>query len=224
MNLQMPEMVVIAVVLVAAVLVAVSVIVALRTRARVEGLERSLDETRLELAGANNRLEQARAKAALLSNTDPLTGVLARHVVVERFQMALALARRQDAIFGIVLLQLIGFDTLAERQGRDIADRLLTMAGDRLRAATREMDTVGRVRDYEFAVLLPALKDARDAEGIASKLRVELETTLPSPDAVQPVRLVVNVGSATYPRDGADWNAILKTAEESLRVNRIQIQ
>lgn len=224
MNLQMPEMVVIAVVLVAAVLVAVSVIVALRMRARVEGLERSLDETRLELAGANNRLEQARAKAALLSNTDPLTGVLARHVVVERFQMALALARRQDAIFGIVLLQLIGFDTLAERQGRDIADRLLTMAGDRLRAATREMDTVGRVRDYEFAVLLPALKDARDAEGIASKLRVELETTLPSPDAVQPVRLVVNVGSATYPRDGADWNAILKTAEESLRVNRIQIQ
>ena len=203
-------------------LLAASTAMVLLLYARIARLQRLLAEARLDVEGANNRLAQAKMQAALLANTDTVTGLLVRQVVVERFQLARAMAKRQDTPFGIILMQLAGFDHLVDQQGHEIGDRLLVQVGSRLVAATREIDTVGRVREHEFAVLLPALSDGSDIDTVVSKLRAAFEPPFTLPDVAQSFPLAVHFGWASFPRDGDDWTAILTAADESLARSRTQ--
>ena len=201
--------------------IALAGFVAVTSRAQVSKLTAQLAEAQLALEGANNRLEQAKTRVALLSNTDPVTGLLVRHVVVERFQLTLALARAQHTAFGVVLLQLTDFEHLADRHGREIADKLLTAVAERLITATHETETVGRVREHEFAILVPVLAHPDDIEDVANRLR---DTLLPSfvlPGMIDTFRLSVHVGGAAYPRDGEDWTTLLKSVDERLRSSRM---
>ena len=177
--------------------------------ARIGRLQRLLAEAKLDIEGANNRLAQAKMQASLLANTDAVTGLLVRQVVVERFQMARVMARRQDTPFGIILMQLVAFDHLIDQHGHETGDRLLIQVGSRLVASTREIDTVGRVREHEFAVLLPALADGNDIGTVVAKLRAAFEPPFTLPDLPQPIRLKVLFGWASFPprRRRLDLNA-----------------
>lgn len=184
-------------------------------------LDRLLAETRQELAGANNRLTQAKDQAALLSNRDPVTGLLVRHVIVERFMILLTQAQRHGTNFGILLVGLTDFDHLSDKLGSEAADQLLRAIADRLLTATRETDTVSRIRDYEFAVLLSMLP-SEGVQVVVTKLRAQLELPFTLSRTGQTVRMITHFGSASYPQDGADWNSIMKAADNRLLLNRFQ--
>ncbi len=181
-----------------------------------------LAEVQLALDGANNRLEQARGRMALLSNTDPVTGLLVRHVIVERFQLSLALSHAQTTVFGVVLIQLMDFEHLADIHGRVVADKLLTVVAERLQAATRDTDTVARVRDHEFAMLVSVLRSEIEMADIATGIRERLTPPITVPGLKDQFRLNVHVGSATYPADGENWMSLLKKIDERLQASRIQ--
>lgn len=212
----------IALLLIVTVIAAAAVVVTVSTR-QVLTLRAQLGQAQLALEGAHNRLEQAKARMALLSNTDAITGLLVRHVVVERFQLSLALARSEGVMFGIVVLQLADFESHADRHGRDIADKLLAGVAERLRATATEIETVGRVREHEFAVLIPILHNLGEMETITAQLRDCLLTPFKVSGSSQSFLLVIHSGSAVYPRDGEDWPAMLKTVDERLRSNRMQV-
>ncbi len=213
--------------LIASVLVALSVtgagIAVYLCLKKVRVLKEQLAQAELALEGANNRLEQAKARVALLSNTDSVTGLRVRHVVVERFQLTLALARSEGFMFGIIVLQLTDFEHWADRQGREMADKLLVSVAERLQAATHETDTVGRVREHEIAILVPVLHNPSEIETIAAHLRDVLAPPFRLAGATQTFTLSVHVGSASYPRDGGDWPSLLKVVDERLRANRMQL-
>jgi len=196
-------------------------LVAMRKRLMV--LTDELQQARLALEGADNRLSQARDRMALLSNTDPVTGLLVRHVIVERFQLSLALAHAQGTPFGIILVQLTDFEHVADLHGRVVADKLLTVAAERLQAATSETDTVGRVREHEFAMLVPILRSVDELASRASRLHERLTAPVSVPGLPDVFRLAVHVGSATYPRDGENWPSLLKAVDERLRASRMQM-
>jgi diguanylate cyclase (GGDEF)-like protein len=201
--------------------IGILLVLAIGLAVRMMALQSQLAQAQLEIAGANNRLAQAKAQAALLSNTDPVTGLMVRQVVVERFQLSLGLARRQETVFGIVLLQLPGFDMMIDELGTEVGDRLLAAVAQRLRGATRETDTVGRVREYEFAALLPVLGGAEDIGPDASKLRAAMEPPFTLQGVPGTFSIKTFVGTATYPKDGEDWTTVLKAADESLSRSRI---
>jgi len=190
---------------------------------RVLVLKEQLSQLQLALDGANNRLEQAKTRVALLSNTDAVTGLLVRHVVVERFQLTLAFARSEGIMFGVIVLQLTDFEHWADRQGRDMADKLLVGVAERLQAATNETETVGRVREHEFAILVPVVHNAQEIENLANDLRARLAPPFRLAGSTQTFTLTVHAGSACYPDDGDDWPSMLKTVDERLRANRMQL-
>ncbi len=211
------------VVLIVAIAIAVAAGLSVRSmRRKMVELTDRLSEVQLALEGANNRLEQARGRVALLSNTDAVTGLLVRHVIVERFQLSLALSHAQGTVFGVVLIQLTDFEHLADLHGRVVADKLLTVVAERMQAATRDTDTVARVRDHEFAMLVPVLRSEDEMAGIAMDLRERLTPPIAVPGIKDVFRLTVHVGSGTYPRDGENWTSLLKKIDERLRASRFQ--
>ena len=218
----MPDLINLVVLVVAIVIAVAAGLAAHLMRRKMVHLTERLAEAQLALDGANNRLEQARGRVALLSNTDAVTGLLVRHVIVERFQLSLALSHAQGTVFGVVLIQLTDFEHLADLHGRAVADRLLTVVGERMQAATRDTDTVARVRDHEFAMLVPVLRSEDEMAGIAADLRERLTKPIAVPDLKDMFRLTVHVGSGTYPRDGESWTALLKKIDERLYGSRLQ--
>lgn len=217
----MPDTIEIEVLVAFLAIVAVAAFAVMRMRVRLAAMADRLAEAQLALQGANNRLEQARSRVALLSNNDPVTGLLVRHVIVERFQLSLALSHAQHTVFGVVLIQLADFEDLADLHGRMVADTLLTVVAERLQAATSETDTVGRVRDHEFAMLVPVLNSEAQMTVIADNLRERLLVPIGVPGVKDQFRLTIHVGSGTYPRDGDNWQSLLKRIDERLRTSRI---
>src|SRR5581483_8254962 len=72
---------------------------------------------------------------------DPLTGLANRNLLNDRFEQALARARRHDSTFAVVLLDMNGFKLINDRFGHDVGDELLKCVGARLRDCVREEDT-----------------------------------------------------------------------------------
>ena len=88
---------------------------------------------------------------------DALTGLPNRSVFEDRLAQAVALAERHRHLYGVLLVDVDGVDSLIEAQGHASGQDLLKAVADSLRKAFRRCDTVCRIGDFRFAVVLPVL-------------------------------------------------------------------
>ncbi len=82
------------------------------------------------------------------SDLDPLTGL----ATPERFSAVLAEFEHDEA--AIVVIDLDDFDAIDQSYGAETADRVVRVAADRLVAGVRGTDTVARLDNHRFAILL----------------------------------------------------------------------
>ena len=191
---------------------------------RSNSMRQRITDMTLELIGANHKVQQARDQVSLLAHHDPLTGLLVRAELQRSFQGTLALAKRAESIFGIILVDLPAFDAVSAQHGEETANRLLAAFGLRLRAVTRDMDVVARLADSQFAALLPRISAPDDLELVTRKLRAELERPFNLSGLAAGIRLQVCFGHACFPRDGNDWAELMKIADERLARGRILVR
>ncbi len=95
-----------------------------------------------------------RARMRALDSTDPLTGLPIVPVLVLRLGDALRRARRNRGHCGLALVELANHADLVAEDGRPFGDRALVVAASQLTAIVKDVDTVCRVADNRFAVLL----------------------------------------------------------------------
>jgi diguanylate cyclase (GGDEF)-like protein len=149
---------------------------------------------------------------------DAQSGVASAGVLIDRLQRALARAQRTAAPLALMHLALDRFAPLAERLGRRAAEALLAEVAARLRGCIRVSDTVARVGDEQFVVLLEVLKEPNDAFRVAEKTLRALRAPIPAADGE--VRLTASIGVA-FP-DGADVAAeeLVRRASSALAAAR----
>lgn len=97
-----------------------------------------------------------RARMRAIESTDPLTGLTITPVLILRLGDAVRRARRNRSNCGLALVELANHDDLVAQEGRPTADRALVTAASQLTALVRDVDTVCRVSENRFAVLLEA--------------------------------------------------------------------
>lgn len=181
-----------------AVLLALAGIALLLSR-QVRGLERS----QKALANQNVELQYQ-------SLHDSLTGLPNRLLLDERLGQRIAEAARSGRRFALMLLDLDRFKQINTTFGRSLGDRILSVMAERIRALLRDNDTVARVGDDDFALLVDV--DGRDqAEVIAAKVLDRLSR--PCELAGSPISLSANLGIALFPDHGRDASELLKHAE-----------
>ena len=144
-----------------------------------------------------------RRNLALVSRTDPLTGVLNRRGFEERLDGALQVARRTGARVGLVLIDLDGFKAVNDRGGHAAGDILLEWVAARLRSTVRAGDDVGRLGGDEFAVVLAS--GAEDAELAAARLADALAEHAPA-----------SFGAAVFPDHGETAADLHRAADAQL--------
>ena len=128
---------------------------------------------------------------------DALTGVAERGGFLDALGVMLADPPGTDGVT-VLLVDLNGFRTINETLGATVADGLLQVVSQRLRAALRTGDLIGRVGGDQFAVATPGVPNP---ETMASRL-LDL---LGRPYLIegQPVSLTASVGVATATEEDA---------------------
>ena len=109
---------------------------------------------------------------------DPLTQLPNREVFTNELTAALARREGTGTRLAVLFVDVDGLKQINDSVGHDAGDRLLAQVGERLRAAVRTEDIVGRLGGDEFGVLVESLSDEREAAGVARRVLSALEAPL----------------------------------------------
>ena len=123
--------------------------------------------------GLNRRMAQGRdvsARASGLRVVDPLTGVYVTKILTDKLQGFLEASSVYRQPFAMLCIELTNFGDLQKKYNRETADRALVMAAVRIRSAARLVDTVARIGDAQFALLMAGPVNAVDANEVATQI------------------------------------------------------
>lgn len=147
--------------------------------------------------GLHHRLAQGRSiseRASGLRYADPLTGVNTAKVMRLKLKQLLGATPRLHQPFAFLAIDLENYAALQNKYNRDTADRALIMAAARIRSVARSVDTVARMGDTLFGVLIEGSGSASDANAVATKiLAAGLRATNELPER-EPLRFNIVVG------------------------------
>ena len=106
-----------------------------------------------------------------------------------------------------------------EALGHGVGDTLLRQVAERLRQATRDIDTVARVSGDLFLVLLPDV----DAPGLAGRVAERILTDLRRPFGAsdRELHVSVSIGMSLYPQDASRAEGLLEYADAALHAAKI---
>jgi diguanylate cyclase (GGDEF)-like protein len=153
-------------------------------------------------------------EVARAAETDPLTGLPNRTLLLDRFAQAIVAARRRGGRLALLFLDLDDFKRVNDTQGHAAGDAMLQRVAQRLRAAVREADTVSRHGGDEFLVLLSEVARREDAIRIADKLLSALAAPGPAPGWAKGV--TASIGISLYPDDGEDVKTLVERADAAM--------
>lgn len=149
-----------------------------------------------------------------LAHHDPLTGLPNRLLFHDRFEQALARARRHRTGVALLFLDLDRFKNINDTLGHETGDEFLKAASERVRRCVRTGDTVARVGGDEFTIVVEGRSDDPRAASVARNVIRALD----EPIAVGTHRLYVgtSIGIAVHPEDGEDAATLVKNADAAM--------
>lgn len=113
-----------------------------------------------------------------------------------------------------MMLDLDWFKNVNDSRGHDAGDCLQRNVGERLTGLIRKTDTVARLGGDEFIIVLPEVAHEEDAMGVGGKIVKACRK--PYPCGGGDLRITASIGVAFYPRDGADIDRLLKSADTAM--------
>jgi diguanylate cyclase (GGDEF)-like protein/PAS domain S-box-containing protein len=158
--------------------------------------------------------KQAEERIRYMADHDALTRLPNRTLFRDRLQHAMTHAHRTHARVAVLFIDLDYFKNINDSLGHEIGDHLLKMVATRLRECVREDDTVARLGGDEFVLSLPLTNGAGDAALVAHKALHALDT--PFQCDGHELHVGCSIGISLYPDDGADAEALMRTADTAM--------
>jgi diguanylate cyclase (GGDEF)-like protein/PAS domain S-box-containing protein len=160
-----------------------------------------------------------RRELELRASTDSLTGCLNRAAIFELLEFTLGSSRRAGAGVAAIFVDLDRFKEINDRLGHAAGDRALVSAAERIRAAIRVGDGLGRIGGDEFLVVCPAVPSAeavaRIAEDICESLR------LPGWNIADHIDISASLGVAWTDRGDESPDALIARADGAMYQSKL---
>ncbi len=164
------------------------------------------------------KLIQAEKRALL----DPQSAAYTQKYLEDLLEKEISRSSRHNHDLSVLLFEIEAFEVLRGKYGESGLSRILREFVAVIRSKTRRVNTLARVRDGQFCLVIPEA-DRAIAVRQADRLRVILEE---HPYAASPngdiVRLAVDTGVAESESGQLDRVSLLALAEESLQQARTE--
>ncbi|MFC7780306.1 bifunctional diguanylate cyclase/phosphodiesterase [Legionella taurinensis] len=145
---------------------------------------------------------------------DSLTELPNRVLLMDRVEQAILQAKKKGSILAFLFLDLDRFKMTNDTLGHSIGDKLLQAVSNRLLIATNDFDTVARLGGDEFVILLQDISNEKQAQQMAQELLHMIEK--PFQVDQHSLKITGSIGISYYPRDGLDYESLMKNADLSM--------
>ncbi|MGB8856805.1 MAG: diguanylate cyclase [Burkholderiales bacterium] len=181
---------------------------------RVRDTMQAISAKNVELEMANNNMEHLLTRL----NLDALTGLYNRTATLERLQNSMRQHRHTELNekIAVLYLDLDEFKFTNDTLGHAAGDTVLTETAARLKACTRESDTIGRMGGDEFVLVLPHLAEPLQAQAIAEKIIQALNA--PVKLSSGSVIIHASIGVAIFPDHTMEPNELIELADQAMYV------
>lgn len=175
----------------------------------------------LLLYGVNRKIRrevrlrgQIEAELQRMAYNDALTGLPNRVQFFERADQLLKRERRDHGRLALCFIDLNDFKRINDQHGHLAGDAVLGQIGQRLRKAVREADIVARFGGDEFVVLFDNLDTPADLPRLVDHLLSAIR--LPIDHQGITLHCGASIGSALFPDDGDEIDALLSHADQAM--------
>lgn len=145
---------------------------------------------------------------------DDLTGLPNRALLGDRLDQALSRLERRATWLAVLFIDLNDFKPINDTHGHDCGDSVLQEVAQRLCAAVRPEDTVGRVSGDEFLAVCENLTGAPAALAIAERIMAALAP--PVPLAAGELFVSASIGIAMTARPETPAQVMLRRADTAM--------
>lgn len=158
--------------------------------------------------------KQIEQRIRRISQHDPLTGLPNRALIREFADPLLASVRRQGKLAAVLFIDMDRFKPINDTHGHEVGDEVLKEIALRLKDSVRETDLVGRYGGDEFLVVLA---DVASEFAVGNVAQTCLDR-LSRPYRVRGLELHTSpsIGIGLFPRDGADTDALIRSADAAM--------
>ena len=158
--------------------------------------------------------KQAEARIHFLAHHDILTHLPNRALLMDRLQVLLASARRQNGLVGVLFIDLDNFKTINDSLGHYAGDELLKRVAGRLQSCLRGADMVGRLGGDEFVVVVTDVARAEDLAAVAEKIAEAISEPFSLEEQILSVS--GSIGISVFPKDGETPDTLIRNADAAM--------
>jgi diguanylate cyclase (GGDEF)-like protein len=150
---------------------------------------------------------------SLRASVDPLTGLLNRTSLLQRFEQERARSEGDGTPISVLAVDIDDFKPLNDSLGHTAGDRVLRLVSAALRHSTRRLDLVARLGGDELAVVLPGAS-ADDARQVAEQIR----TTVATAEGPRDVQVTVSIGVASAEAPVPAFDELWQAADSAMYI------
>ncbi len=143
--------------------------------------------------------EEYHSKLFNFAATDALTGLYNRRYVLNELESHFKIAKRNNRIFSIVVLDIDDFKVINDTHGHPAGDEYLKKIAFIINSALREQDISGRLGGEEFLIILPET-DIQGAFILANRIREQIEEMAVLFEN-NPIKATISAGVTDYSPD-----------------------
>ena len=155
-----------------------------------------------------------------LAHHDALTKLPNRYLFQDRLNQAIIWHKRTESMFGLFFIDLDDFKPINDENGHEAGDAVLKQVASRLRALTRQSDTVARLAGDEFVIILANITSLQMAKELAEKILLHLNSPIVFNGT--DLRVGASIGISAYPVHGEDAKTLLQNADEAMYLAKYQ--
>lgn len=186
---------------------AVKEITAVQGNPEIHTLVRSFNLMSTHINELNDELKD-------LAYYDPLTQIPNRRAFNRRLQELTHLARKDDAGFCILVVDLNRFKNVNDRYGHEMGDQLLKYVAESIHSSIRETDTIARLGGDEFGIILPGITNQEQVAKVAQKILHN--TCQKMPINKVHIKPTLSIGSAFYHNSSQNIADVINQADQSM--------
>ena len=157
---------------------------------------------------------QAQERLKHLAHYDGLTGLPNRSLFYQTLAQAVELAQEKSWRIVVLFIALDRFKSINDTLGAALGDELLRQFSNRLVECVRLRDTVGRLGNDAFALILTMSRNQQEAVAVANQVREALRA--PFDLRGHAATLTASIGIAMYPDDATDPETLIKYANTAM--------
>lgn len=157
--------------------------------------------------------KDSESRLVYLSTHDALTGLPGKVLLDDRIAMNIQAAQREKNVLSLIVLSLDGYRKINDLLGHGIGDELIKAVADRLQNCVRRSDTVARVSDDEFSMIMMSA-GRENIELIARKILLTMQR--PFRIGEHTLHISASLGVSLYPEHGEDTSHLYRSAEMAM--------